>query len=764
MKIPLMAYPGDQFLTVIANGKRSKVPFPFKPFVYVQRKLGEHTHGNLQYKTYTDLWKKTEIELAKLEFNTPRDSYSFYNDYNTSKLCYYLPYMEQIMVEEPEFFTKFPQTKEPVIMTLDIETWNDGTGVFPHYSTHPITAIGVKINDAPTKVYDNYDNIYKDKYILEEFMRDFIDIDCDIIVTYNGVFFDLPYMIKRMEKTKLTTMRGIPLANMFCRPPSLPLLIEDKKDKKKHSSYNIYGRIMMDIYENVRKDQNNFGMKNRKLKTVAEWYNIPISKHNELYTENSKKYIKTDILREHVTSDVEATYRLMKIYLPLQILLADFMKVPLNNIISGKASFIPKLFIGRGAHKSKMIPMETNADRYGDTKFQAAMVGLNKPGYYKEIYKVDITSFYPSIMRTFNLGPDTTIIYDRQPFEQDIIPKFSINGAGDFIYVGIPDENFKEKIMIKIDKKNESFLKERVDKLFAIRKECKEKIKTSKMDGEKQYNKIHSTALKIILNSLFGLNGLKYSRLGDMSVAIAIVGIARWIFNEIIEYYGSDVVNWDTDGIIVSKKPDLDKLNKYVTDLVESNAHVKNHIHFELELSGKGYFYKPKNYAIMQDNSKLEMHGVSMKSSRAAGIYDEAIKRMCDVIFAHDNDPEKVKMVINGVRNLNNYDINDFVMRTSINKSEYKNPNALQPSLIRKSEEVLKKKLKVGDSIEYFRTWDKYAVKEEVKSIDNLDKHYYSEVIEKALRIFDHGVFVEKEKAKKEAIRRDKEDQLRLEL
>ena len=106
-----MSYPGDQFLTVIANGKRSRVPFPFKPFVYAQRQLAEHTHGKLEYKTYTDLWKKTEIELSKIEFNTPRDSWNFYNDYISSKLCYYLPYMDGVSSDE---------SNNPKRMKLDI--------------------------------------------------------------------------------------------------------------------------------------------------------------------------------------------------------------------------------------------------------------------------------------------------------------------------------------------------------------------------------------------------------------------------------------------------------------------------------------------------------------------------------------------------------------------------------------------------------------------------------------------------------------------
>ena len=79
-------------------------------------------------------------------------------------------------------------------------------------------------------------------------------------------------------------------------------------------------------------------------------------------------------------------------------------------------------------------------------------------------------------------------------------------------------------------------------------------------------------------------------------------------------------------------------------------------------------------------------------------------------------------------------------MRTRINKDNYKNPNALQPSLIKRAEKVMHTKLQIGDTIEYYRSRYGYILKEELKSINDLDYTYYYNTIDTALSIFDLGL------------------------
>jgi hypothetical protein len=66
----------------------------------------------------------------------------------------------------------------------------------------------------------------------------------------------------------------------------------------------------------------------------------------------------------------------------------------------------------------------------------------------------------------------------------------------------------------------------------------------------------------------------------------------------------------------------------------------------------------------------------------------------------------------------------------------YKNPDALQPFLLKRARELYDRNLKIGDMIEYYKTQEGYLLAEEVTSMKQLDLNYYTTLADRALAIF----------------------------
>ena len=739
MKVPLMAYSEPNGISLVYNKKKIEIGYPVEPAVYVKK--GSMLLSNpdeKSYDLYTDVFSKEKIYIGKEIFNTAEDAGKFFHTNKKSEEISGLNYLEQIYVEHPEFFTQY-ENKIPLSkLTFDIETYNEGDGIFPKASTHPIIAIAYKINNQPTEVLMNYNDVDTDKLIVDEFLEVIRNVDPDLIVGYNcigmtGEGFDIPYIIKRAQHHKLNLGR-------ISRWNWIPI----RKNEYDEEEYHIYGRVVFDVFNFVMKDQSLMGIKNRKLETLAQWYKIPYFKHDAVYTQHSKYVIGTDDLKKHVASDVDVTYKLFEIYFPLQKTLAELLNIPLGNIVNSYASFVPKIYQARNFFRHKYIAFQSNKERYGANKmvFQGAFAGLNKPGVHKDVYGVDAASFYPSIIRTFNLSPECTKIIKREPYKE--INQF--HNDGEKLYIQFPDDNLKELITMRIDLTKQGFLTHDAETIFEMRNKLKKQIEKAD-PSMKSILKSKSDAMKVINNSMYGQQGQPSTWYGDLSVGMAITALARWLISEAMNFYSKDdVIAYDTDGIYVSCEPRLEELIKYINKIIKDKTKMESKITFELKGHYSGYFHMTKNYILKDDKGHMVRHGVAMKSSKLPKMYDEVIAIMSEEILK-GSTMNMLLELSKALYTLNKFEFSDFVMRTRINKNipdnfenagedDYSNPEALQPALVERAKTIYGKELKKGDSIEYVKTMGGYKLKEEVSTIKELDIPYYKSVVNSALRIF----------------------------
>jgi len=422
--------------------------------------------------------------------------------------------------------------------------------------------------------------------------------------------------------------------------------------------------------------------------------------------------------------------------------------IPLREEINAYSSLIPKVHHVRNL-KSEYIGLNSNTDRYlgelGTMRYEAARVAIYDEGrelerkeplgkHFPKVWKVDYSGQYPSAIVTFNLGVDTTSIVEYRPYEG----VYEFRRTKDNLWLNLPDANVDKQIIIKVDMTFDGFLRREMHKL----KEERSRIKEHMKEGDKTlYSQQY--AIKVVMNSIYGYNGLATARWGDLATAIATVGICRWLLMKTEEFLGDSVIAVDTDGIHLSREPDMEGMRAHLDALIMKECALPSDMDIELEEFGEGWFYRCKNYILKEMDGTIDRKGAVFKSSNHSQIYNRCMAAISERFLNQNkvvvDDAIMWKLIKEMKCIKSDYIVTDFIKHTSFNiePNEYANPNALQPRLARQVEEKLETEIHAGDSADYIVTTGRnYILAAEVTDISQVDTSYYTEEIDKVLKIF----------------------------
>lgn len=526
MNVPLIVNASRKGITVIHNKKVERIDPPFEPYIIISKdgmKDPEFKATNFSDRREVPCKKMVigeDAELGDIIYELRTQGYGVENN----------QYLEQIFIDLPGFATDYPNG--PVdVLCFDIEVYTDGSGIFPHYDRSPIISIGAKYNDEKPVVFLNYlPNLScPDKQIITEFLTYLKQKNPDIIVTYNGKSFDLPYLINRATKCGIDLKR-------FSRI---------KRDWLWKSTYGIPGHIHYDLYRvDVAKAQDlNGKVKNRKMKTVANYYDIPNIDLSRDEVSNTKKLIGTKRLADYNISDVEVSKALYDRYRLNHEFMAEFLNVSLEQAINAYPSFPPKIVLGREMKKLGFVFLDNNEARHPGLagKYEGGYVSILKKGLIPKVWKLDVTGFYPSTMICFNISPETTTIKSAEPY----------SGVWDFklengvFRLRIPDKKLEKDIIIEIDQKKRGVLASMLENMRATRVAIKEQMKSADKT-EKKLLKARTDALKVIMNSVYGSAALAETVYSDLSVALATISICRYLFTNVVEEFKEHIIEADS--------------------------------------------------------------------------------------------------------------------------------------------------------------------------------------------------------------------------
>lgn len=762
MIVPLMAVASGSKLRITTNGKLEVLDFPFKPYLVME---GQNRDLHSTPIEMTRIPDGNSMTMHKVESNTVDEMEEKAKQLTIEGVTYHrVPYTSQIYSDLPEFPLQFPNTDPLKVMYLDIEVLTKGDGIFPRPRTNPVIAIGCATGDGEVTIFDKYTKgkACPDKEILTEFMRHFRSVDPDVIVTYNGISFDLPYIATRMERCKMDT-------SLLNRHPGR---LMDRNE------IVLRGRIHFDLLLPARKDQSLFGIKSKKLKDVAKWYGYDAKVFGEDIA-NTQKHIGSEQLRAYLKSDVEATRTVSNVYLPNAISLAEIMKVPLGAIVGCFPSFIPKLICGRHCNDLKLQPLDTNMDRYGlldddrtedgrihtlGTKYEGAIVSINKTGYFPKISKVDFSSQYPSAIRTWNLGPDTTKVTNIS----DYTGEYKFTRTKDKLVMVIPDGNFQKDIEVTINMSKTGFLKAEIENLAAERTRLKKLMEETTSEAEESGYNSRQMAIKIIQNSIYGYLGNRYATYGDMISALTVTGMCRWTTKIALDIIGDALIELDTDGMVVEGGIDYERINKKIEAEIREQHGCVSYMKLEEEPLMDAYFYKMKNYVlrrVKKGRVVTEKHGCAFKSSKLPPVYDSAMDEICRKML--DREIHNQYEDAENLKDLSKYTLSDFKQRSTFTKDlpSYGERVSLQRVLGLQVEHRLKQKVEKGMQIEYFVTkeppnckplldmYEKvgrekgpyYTISQYVTSVDQLDSSYYTKQMDKLFKMFEWQISPQQE-------------------
>ena len=226
-------------------------------------------------------------------------------------------------------------------------------------------------------------------------------------------------------------------------------------------------------------------------------------------------------------------------------------------------------------------------------KFTGAYVKEPKPGLYRWIYDLDLTSLYPSIIMSLNISPETKVGKVLDWKVEDYL-----NKSKDITY----NVDFEgEKLSLTKDRLNE-FLEESkftiasngclyrtddnglipaiLDKWFQERVEFRKLEKKYGNSGDKekhQYFKARQYVQKVLLNSLYGVLGLPTFRFydSDNAEAVTLTGQSLIKYTEKMGnfYYQKELgvsddfcIYIDTDSVFYSALPIVKKRNPSIDE------------------------------------------------------------------------------------------------------------------------------------------------------------------------------------------------------
>jgi DNA polymerase elongation subunit (family B) len=206
-------------------------------------------------------------------------------------------------------------------------------------------------------------------------------------------------------------------------------------------------------------------------------------------------------------------------------------------------------------------------------KFKGAYVKPTQVGKFNYVVTYDVHSLYPSIIRTFNISPETLVKQRNSEVSVDSILSEQFVNNTDYCVCANGS---------MYDKTKSGFLPKLMEKLYNERVIYKKKMMAAKAEYEKNpsldiqkkitvYNN-YQNVKKTVLNSAFGTLGCEYFRYYDLRNAEAITytgqAIIRWLENRMNAFLNKIAgtvdfdfaIAMDTDSIMVNFEPIIKRI------------------------------------------------------------------------------------------------------------------------------------------------------------------------------------------------------------
>ncbi|KDE60611.1 DNA polymerase [Halostagnicola sp. A56] len=553
---------------------------------------------------------------------------------------------------------------DPRVCTFDIEV-NDRAG-FPEDGEEPIVCLTSHDsyrdeyvmwlyeapvgNGATPTAIEEYEPIEGDidhevrsfadeEAMLEAFLDYVDDTDPDILTGWNFEDFDCPYFLDRLE-----VLEG-PHHDYDLNPDRLSRV--DEVWRSGWGGPDVKGRVVFDLlyaYQRMVFSE----LDSYRLDAVGE---AELGVGKERYAGSIGDLWEDDPTRllEYNLRDVELCVELDR----QQEIVAFWDEV--RSFVGCKLEDAPTpgdtvdMYVLHQAHGQFALP--SKGQQEAGEEYEGGAVFEPITGVRENVTVLDLKSLYPMCMTTINASPETRVDPDEYDGET---------------YVAPSGTHFR--------KKPDGVMREMINELLAEREE-KKSLRNEYEPGTREYEQYdrQQGAVKVIMNSLYGVSGWERFRLYDKDAASAITATGREVI-EFTETAASEldhtVAYGDTDSVMLELGPDVTKedaleqsfdIEDYVNDRYDDFAreelNAESHrFQIEFEKLYRRFFQAgtKKRYAghIIwkegKDVDDIDITGFEYKRSDIAPITKEVQHQVIEMIV-REGDIEGVKEYVNGI-------------------------------------------------------------------------------------------------------------------
>jgi len=577
-----------------------------------------------------------KIKVLKIVVTHPKDVPKLRNDIAELENCKEvmeadIPFAHRYIIDSGLVPMENSELIKLKIAAFDIEVYNPRGE--PQAEKDPVLMISYSDTENLRKVFSTK-GAFLDLDFLEiasneaEMFKRFVELvkerEIDILVSYNGDNFDLPYLKERGKKLGVKITLGYDASEVKLERRGMNL------------GAKIRGRPHIDLFPITRQL---FNLPRYKLEDVylelfgEEKIDIKSSDLPKMWDSENPRDLK--LLFLYSMSDATSTLKIALALLPLQYELSKLIRLPLyecSRAASGQR--VEHLLISEAFKRGILVPnkpSDEEVERRQMETYTGAYVVEPIKGIHDNIVLFDFRSLYPSIIISHNIDPSTIdcecckAVAERTPTGHHFC------------------------------KRRRGFIPEVLEKLIERRMEIKKLMKLEKDEKKRRMLDVEQQALKILANSTYGYFGFPRARWYSKECAETIAALGRKYIHKTIEKakeYGFEVIYGDTDSVYLTRKDSktkdeiLSHAKKFLEDI---NKELPGAM--ELEFEGfypRGIFITKKRYALIDEYGMLTVKGLETRRRDWAKIAKETQNKVLDAILK-EKDVEKAVSIVKDV-------------------------------------------------------------------------------------------------------------------
>lgn len=669
-------------------------------------------------RSKTKISERTTALLSKLTEGYPHEKKYYFMEF--AELFEEKPPDPKILAIDIEVFTpietRIPDPEEPNYPIISIAlVGSDGLK-----KVLVLARQSIELGDLSSLPKDCVVEIFEDeRSMLLELFR-VIEM-YQILLTFNGDAFDLPYIINR--SLTLGVERSL-----------IPFeVIEDYISLKHGAHIDLYRFFDIEAIQNYA-----FGSayKEKTLDAIAR----ALLGESKVEIEVGVSSLSLADLIKYNLRDAELTLKLVtfndKLVWKLIVLIMRISKMGIEDVTRRKVSaWVKSLLFWEHRRRGCLIPNQSDilslksevktASKLGK-RFAGAIVIEPIPGVYFNVTVLDFASLYPSIMVVWNLSYETI---DPPP---GLCQKV----------IDVRDESGRSLHKVCLD--FEGITSQTISILREFRVKIYKKLSKDKSLPEelRSWYDVVQSAMKVFINASYGVFGHPSFPFFTPALAESVTAIGRHVITstlEIANKYGLKVLYGDTDSLFIWN-PSREALESLVREVYEM---------FKLEVEvDKTYkliaFALKKNYVGVKSEGGIDVKGLMGKKRNVPEVIKNTFSQVVDAIKVIEPNigsiesvKEKVKESVRDLYvRLKNRDLSleEVAYSNELNKEldKYKSegPHVKAAKMLL----AFNRQVKPGDVIYYVKVKSREKVKPiQLARIDEIDVDEYIKVARSTL-------------------------------